>query len=298
MSYTTSPYAPAARSKAANLVLLRGYSKAAAARTTGVHRSTIGRWVAKAKLRNHYRLSIPTESSRPINAAGQLSPDIVLRIVELRKLTHRCAPAIHAQLLREEIRVSLSSVRRTIRRQGLARPLPGYRRKWYPPTKRPLPLLPGDLVQMDTVHLLRPDGSRYYLFTVLDVCSRWAYAEYRPHLSQRESFAVLMAAQVTAGFGFKIIQTDNGPEFGRWFHQMLLAKGLRLRHSRVRRPNDNAHLERFNRTIQEELLRRHRVKELQIGASLPSYLKYYNNERLHAGINYFAPNEIVAKLLT
>lgn len=298
MSYTTSPYAPAARSKAANLVLLHGLSKAQAARQVGVHRSTIGRWLLKAKLRNHYNLGIPTESSRPRVPAGQLDPVVVARIVALRRLTSRCAPAIHAQLMREDVSVSLSSVRRTIRRQGLARPLPGYRRKWYPPLKRPLPLRPGDLVQMDTVHLLRAGGSRYYLYTVLDVCSRWAYAEYRPHLSQRESFAVLMAAQVAAGFGFQVIQTDNGPEFGRWFHQMLLAKGLRLRHSRVRRPNDNAHLERFNRTIQEECVLRRRLKEHQLASHLPTYLKYYNTERLHAGISYQTPAEIVAKLLT
>jgi len=297
MSYTTSPYAPAARSKAANLVLIWGYSKAAAARKVGVHRSTIGRWVAKGKLRNHYKLGIPTESSRPHVPARQLEPAVVARIVALRRLTQRCAPAIHAQLMREGTSVSLSSVRRTIRRQGLAKPLPGYRRKWHPSLKRPVPLRPGDLVQMDTVHLLRPDGSRYYLYTVLDVCSRWAYAEYRPHLSQRESFAVLMAAQQAARFGFTVIQTDNGPEFGRWFHQMLLAKGLRLRHSRVRRPNDNAHLERFNRTIQEECLKRFHVTEAATAASVTQYLTYYNEERLHAGINYQTPREIVAKLL-
>jgi putative transposase len=150
---------------------------------------------------------------------------------------------------------------------------------------------------MDTIHLMRQDGSRYYLYTVLDVCSRWAYAEYRPRLSQRESFQVLMAAQQAAGFGFDMIQTDNGPEFGRWYHQMLLAKGLRLRHSRVRKPNDNGHLERFNRTIQDECLRRFRVTELDTPTALKRYLKYYNDDRLHIGIAYATPNEIVAKML-
>lgn len=298
MPYITSPYAPQARKHGANLVLLHGLSPAEAARRCGVHRSTIATWVSKAKQRNNYNLGILTESSRPKRPAGRIDPRIVERIVTLRRKHGRCSPAIHAQLLREGIQVSAKSVQRTIRRQGLARPLARYRRAWKPPIKRPLPLRPGDLVQMDTIHLARKDGSRYYLYTIIDVYSRWAYAEYRPRLSQRQSFEILMRAQAAAHFGFSMIQTDNGPEFQTWFHHMLLAKGLRLRHSRVRTPNDNAHLERFNRTIQDECIKRYRVSEGDTAEAVHQYLKYYNEDRLHMGIQFATPKEIVAKLLT
>jgi transposase InsO family protein len=296
MPYVTSPYAPAARRKAANLVVRHGYTKAQAARKTGVHRSTIGTWVKKATGMNSNK-GIPTGSSRPRNPANQLAPEIVERIVVLRRTTGRYAAALHAQLKEEGVSVSLPSVKRTIRRKGLAKPLSKWRRAWKPPIKRPWPLSPGALVQMDTIHIARPDGTRYYLYTVLDVHSRWAYAEYRPRLSQRESFAVLMAAQQEAGFGFTMIQTDNGSEFGRWFHQMLLSRGLNLRHSRVRTPNDNAHLERFNRTVQDECLKRYRIVEEDTTAALKSYLKYYNEDRLHGGIQWQTPSRIVAKVL-
>lgn len=298
MSYVTSPYAPAARKRAANLVLTHGYTKAQAARVTGVHRSTIATWVEKARRTNQGLVGIPTESSRPHHSPQATSPMVVARIVTLRRAHGRCAPAIHAQLRREGISVSEKTVQRTIRRQGLAKPLSKWRRAWTPPIKRPWPLAPGALVQMDVVHLTRPDDSRYYLYTVLDVYSRWAYAEYRPRLSQRESLAVIMAAQTEAGFAFSMIQTDNGPEFGKWFHQMLIARGLRLRHSRVRTPNDNAHLERFNRTIQDECITRYRVREEQTAEAVEKYLMYYNTERLHAGIDYQTPSEIVAKVLS
>lgn len=296
MPYVTSPYAPAARRKAANLVLFQGYSCAQVARMTGVHRSTVGTWVKQARRVNSSRTGIPTKSSRPKHPANCLDPRVVERIVSLRQETGRYAAALHAQLRVEGVAVSLASVKRTLRRQGLARPLSKWRRAWQPPIKRPWPLLPGALVQMDTIHIMRPDGSRYYLFTVLDVCSRWAYAEYRPHLSQRESFEILMAAQAEARFGFSMIQTDHGPEFGRWFHQMLLARGLRLRHSRVRTPNDNAHLERFNRTVQDECLKRYQVAERDTATALKSYLKYYNDSRLHGGINWQTPSQVVAKV--
>src|SRR3989344_2778291 len=55
-----------------------------------------------------------------------------------------------------------------------------------------------------------------------------------------------------APFEIQVLQSDNGSEFSRLFSQR--AK-VTHRHSRVRRPNDNAHLERFNRTLQDELVR-------------------------------------------
>lgn len=61
MSYSTNPYAPRARREAINLVLVHGYTAAAAARKTGVHRSTIGRWLARPEA-NDQRKLLPTRS--------------------------------------------------------------------------------------------------------------------------------------------------------------------------------------------------------------------------------------------
>lgn len=88
------------------------------------------------------------------------------------------------------------------------------------------------------------------------------------------------------------MQTDHGPEFSSHFSERVKIKH---RHSRVRRPNDNAHLERFNRTLQDELLDELPVNVKIYNRALPEYLKYYNNERLHLGINLQTPNEILAK---
>ena len=48
------------------------------------------------------------------------------------------------------------------------------------------------------------------------------------------------------------MQSDNGLEFSEHFAQRLKSNNIALRHTRLGRPNDNAHIERFNRTIQEE----------------------------------------------
>ncbi|MDQ3098525.1 MAG: DDE-type integrase/transposase/recombinase [bacterium] len=279
-----------------NDVLYHEYTQAQAARKYGVVRSTIGKWIKRAP--NDHRLFIETRSSAPKRSGQALSNAVVDRIIQLRLEHNRCAPIIHAQLKNEGIVVSLSSVERTLRRQGLTRK--GKRRASFYKTalKRPLADAPGALVEVDTVHISRPDNSRYYIFTVLDVYSRMAYAYYSPRLTQGGSITAIQQAQERFGFTFKMIQTDNGPEFKDYVTQKLGDLNIKMRHSRVRKPNDNAHLERFNRTLQEECFTISRPNEDTIQKQINEYLEYYNTVRLHFGINCLTPRQFVSKLLT
>jgi putative transposase len=62
------------------------------------------------------------------------------------------------------------------------------------------------------------------------------------------------------------------------------------------KPNDNAHIERFNRTIQEEcpILR---LKDLNLWQQeVPKYLHYYNHERPHMALEWDTPMERLEKL--
>ena len=67
---------------------------------------------------------------------------------------------------------------------------------------------------------------------------------------------MVLHARNESGFDFRLVQSDNGPEFSRYFEQVLAKHSIPTRHTRLGRPNDNAHIERFNRTIQEECLGR------------------------------------------
>lgn len=295
MSYITSPYAPRARREVVNLVVKQGWTPAAAARHAGVHRSTVGRWLRKAR-GLHGSTPLRNESSRPHSSPRALDRRTVNQICILRRTLGRCAPVIHAHLLQLGIQVSVSSVRRTLKRQGLTKP----RSKWArfrPSVPRPRVERPGDLIQTDTVHYVRPDGTRVYLYTVIDLCSRWAYVEYHQRIKPELAARVILRAQAKAGFRFRMVQADNGPEYSKWFTDRLKAAGIPSRHSRVRRPNDNAYIERFNRTIQEECFRGLRPRAATAPWVLQEYLRYYNEARLHLGIQLLTPNQIVAKVL-
>jgi transposase InsO family protein len=148
---------------------------------------------------------------------------------------------------------------------------------------------------VDTIHILAPDGSRIYVYTLVDLCSRFAYAEVTEKIGAEASTRFLVRAQRRAPFGFVMVQTDHGPEFSIRFTHRLQAIGIAHRHSRVRQSNDNAHVERFNRTVQEECLDRttHTIRDFR--AAIRKYLPYYNTERLHMGINYQTPQEVMQR---
>ena len=89
-----------------------------------------------------------------------------------------------------------------------------------------------------------------------------------------------------------MIQTDHGPEFGKWFAERT------QRHHRytcIGKPNDNAHIERFNRTLQEECLDTFPRDVSLINCELKKYLRYYNTQRLHMGIDYQTPMQIISR---
>ena len=124
---------------------------------------------------------------------------------------------------------------------------------------------------------------------------------YTPRLTQGVSLEAIKQAQAYFGFAFLMVLTDNGPEFKDYVVQKLGNLNIQMRHSRVRKPNDNAHLERFNRTLQEECFITPRPSEHTLQQQLDTYLDYYNNTRLHLGINCLSPRQFinsVSKVMT
>ena len=274
-------------------MLKQGYSTRQVARHFGYSYSSVSRW-AKRYREEYLSLNtyLQTRSSRPHHHPRELSQDIIEAIREERLKYNRCAEVVFEDLKEKGVKVSLSSVKRTLKREGLIKQKSPWKR-YRPYVPRPLVLYPGALVQLDTIHFVRDDNTRYYVYTVIDLYSRFAYAHYTERFSQINSLEFVLRAQAQAGFRFKTVQTDNGPEFGRWFSDELRYKGTSLRHSRVRKPNDNAHIERFNRTIQEECEKLWIEKGIE--ARIQSYLKYYNYERRHLGIGLQTPAQVLQR---
>lgn len=288
MPYNTNPHMSRVRRDAVRLVCYRGWSMRQVARHVGVEPSTISRWV-KLDPTGGWKL-IPTKSSRPHSHPHAISQNIINRIVEIRSERNQCAEVVHHRLSQEGVEVSLSSVKRTLRRLGI-RKFSKWK-KWHIYQPRPIAEKPGLLVEIDTVWDGKPKD-RLYVYTLLDVCSRWSYAWASEKIDTWKSVRFLECARRAAPFEIQTLQSDHGSEFSKRFSVRMEHRGIAHRHSRIRQPNDNAHLERFNRTLQDECLR-HIPRSLRsYRKEIPEYLEYYNSKRPHMGLSMKTPLEVL-----
>ncbi|MCI0557633.1 MAG: helix-turn-helix domain-containing protein [Nitrososphaera sp.] len=173
MAYTNNPNIPKVRGEAAALVLI-GWSTRKVARHLGFSQSAVVKWAAKSRKRGYG--AIPTESSWPHKHPRALSRKVVDEIIQERVGRRRCAEHVFHALKGKGVVVSLSSVKRTLDRCHLRKK----RSPWKRPhdfTPRPEALYCWALIELDTIHIIAPDGSRIYVYTLIDLYSRWAYAE-------------------------------------------------------------------------------------------------------------------------
>lgn len=322
MAYSTNPNLPKARALAMKLFILERLPLQVVANRCGVHRSTIWRWKQKwLELNEHQQLTnsnrpsrktgsstfrlmscrwlIQTLSSRPRTNPKAICSSVVTRVLALRQQLKRCAEVIwHHLAYKEHIAISLSSVRRILRRHHC---FDGARKHRVRPDnpRRPQVTKPGELVQTDTIHYICPiTKRRRYVYTVIDLYTRMTYAEVHSRILPGLAADAVLHASQTFGFAFQLVQADNGPEFGRYFAASLHRNHIPVRHSRLGRPNDNAHIERFNRTIQEECLGRYltyKTTNKAIQTKLTKYLDYYNTRRVHLSLQLKTPAEMLQR---
>jgi len=287
MAYTLNPRLPKLRARAVDMVR-GGKSVTEVARYFGFSKSAVSKWSKKVPVGGANE--IPTESSAPKHHPWRIEENIRNRICELRlQLRGRCAQVIQAHLAEQGITVSVRTIQRELERRKLFKKYSPWKNRFVS-GQRPKAEKPGDLIQMDTIHLMVSEKKRIYVYTLIDVASRVAYAKASQKATSGTSIKFLGAAVKKTQLKPQCTQSDHGPEFGKYFSSRL---SHRHRHSRVRKPNDNAHIERFNRTIQDELLTGLPRDVKLINKELPKYLHYYNTRRKHLGLNLKTPAEVL-----
>ncbi|MDZ7262554.1 MAG: integrase core domain-containing protein [candidate division KSB1 bacterium] len=153
------------------------------------------------------------------------------------------------------------------------------------------PKLPGDLVEIDTVDIF-VDGVKRYLVTAIDLPTRFAFAYLYKTSSSACARDFLGKLMTVAPFPISRVQTDNGHEFLKHFITACETQQVIHYFTYPRHPQSNAHLERFNRTIQEQFAYWHTdlLDEPAIfNRQLMPYLIWYNTEKAHRGIGKIPP---------
>ena len=276
--------------------LKEGTPVAQVAKGFRVSRTTVYRW--HRRYLKEGAEGLRDRSSRPHRVIYRLSSEEVARLKELR-LGRRWGPARLAPMMG----APMATIYRCLARCGMGR-LPR-------PPKEPVVRYevnsPGELVHLDVLHLFALKGKKQaYQFTMVDGHTRMAYAS----ISHRRTTEAALEAVAKAGhyFGFPIqrILTDNDTTFAQTtrliagkvrsqrisrFTHTLNSRGIRHSLTRIRRPQTNGKVERFHRTIQEELYRPHAlfVSEEERARALDEYLAQYNFNRHHTALGGLTP---------
>ena len=199
MPYCTGKNIEIARGKAIKMLVIEKKPVGVVADRFGVHRSTIWRWYKKWKnINSHIQLTnaarrqylgispykyeickwrIESESSSPKHP-HTLAEDLVQLVLDVGDQIKRCAEVVWHHINKILcISISLSSVRRILKRHHRIAKPKYHRNQRYKSIPRPKVLSPGDLVEIDTIHLFNPiSKQKRYIYTVVDLYTRMAYA--------------------------------------------------------------------------------------------------------------------------
>lgn len=162
------------------------------------------------------------------------------------------------------------------------------------------PAQEGELIEIDTV-VTFVNGVRRYTLTAIDIFGRCAFAHTYKSASSRTAMEFLRMVQSMAPFAIQRIQTDNGSEFAKHFAAYLAESDIIHFHTYPRCPKMNSHIERFNRTIQEEYMYHH-MQTLSVdldlfNQGLASWVKWYNEKRPHLSLGLLSPMQYSSKQL-
>lgn len=156
---------------------------------------------------------------------------------------------------------------------------------------------PGELIEIDTI-VKFIYGLKRYIITAVDIKTRYAFAyAYKKHdsASAKDFFKKL---ELVFPYKIKAVQTDNGSEFHKYFMQYLEKRNIIHYWNYKGQPYKQGHIEKYNRTIQEEFIDWNEVllEDVdQFNQKLVDWLIWYNTERYHWGLNLTSPVDYLLK---
>ncbi len=173
------------------------------------------------------------------------------------------------------------------RRRSRARPY-AVRKPWgYRPE------LPGDLVEIDTVHIYPLPGVRRYQFTACDCVAKHTARIAASTITARSAVRVLDAVVERFPYPVRAIQIDGGSEFKGVFEAECQKRGLILYVLPIKSPKLNGVVERMQRTSKEEIydLKPMPMTILEHNQLLEEEDRIYNHVRPHDALELLTPDE-------
>ena len=153
----------------------------------------------------------------------------------------------HKRIYRVYCQMKLNHRRRAKRRLPKRHRVPLY-----------VPCLPDTVWSADFMSDALNNGRRFRTFNVADDFNRQAlHIEIDTSITSMRLVRIFERLRNEHGLP-QVLRTDNGPEFlGEAFTSWAKEAGMAIQYIQPGKPNQNAYIERFNRTYREELLDQH-----------------------------------------
>ena len=297
---THRPYTPEERRRAVEEYERSGLSAADFCRTWGVSTGSLATWLKRYREEGPKGLEPKPRKPTAADDARKLPEAVKAAIVTAKRQYPESGLRKVRDVLQRfcGIRVSLGSVAKTLREEGIAM-LPKPRRRPRPRKKPPRRFeraRPGEMWQSDiTSYVLARHHRRVYLTVFMDDHSRYVVG-WGLHLHQKQDIVIEALLNGIASFGKpREVLTDQGRQYYAWrgksaFQKLLDKEGLQHVVSRPHHPQTLGKCERFWGTVDREFWSRAKPDDLQDArARLGHFIDHYNHFRPHQGINGLVP---------
>ena len=156
-----------------------------------------------------------------------------------------------------------------------------------------VPRLPDTVWSADFMSDAPACGRRFRIFNVADDFNRECLCiEIDTSITSTRLIRIFEQLKAERGLP-QVLRVDNGPEFlGEAFVQWAKANGMAIQYIQPGKPNQNAYIERFNRTFREEVLDAHLFLRLDdVREAAWWWMIEYNEERTHDSLGELTPVE-------
>lgn len=160
--------------------------------------------------------------------------------------------------------------------------------------KSPKVTKPG-FIQMDSI-IVYVNLKRHLFMSVIDIYTKYALVVKVNSLSSVNARRVFIKFRKENPTTIHTVQTDNGGEFLAYFHKYLEEQRITHKFIYPRLVKINSIIERFNRTVQEECIKRSDELYYDTHAfekKLTKYLYWYNYKRPHYALGYMSPMQFI-----
>lgn len=298
---TRRPYADAERVAAVSAYRSSGLTQRAFAQVWGVSIKSLSAWLGRVARHGDSGLK-SRKPGRPKGGGGRrtLPAAVAQHVVQ----TAQAHPSFGLRKVTQYVQrfcgvaVSRATVKRTLVRAGVARPVqPRVKVKRGPPVVRFFERAkPNQLWQSDITSLWLARARRHVHLTVfMDDHSRYVVGwKLEAHLKSSLVLECLQEALVSFGKPEEVL-TDQGPQYASWrgksqLQRLLKREGIAHVLSASHHPQTLGKCERLWKTVKEELWDRIEPRDLtEARERLGHFMSHYNHGRPHQGIDGAIP---------